>query len=502
MKKLIALFLTTALFLTSCASADDTKSTNEEDLNIVRTNITAEPDSLDPWKSAATDTAAIFNNVFDGLMLYNERGEITLGLASDYKISEDGLTYTFTLRENVVFHNGQPFTSADVLYTYNNLAGLDGNEAVTGKFSAIESIEAPDDYTFIINLKEPSGAFLSLTIQSILPQGYTQQALHPIGTGPYKFVSYTPGQKVVLEKNDNFYDEDRMPSIQTAEIYIMSDNSAISLALQSGQLDFAQISGDNVLALEGIGFNILSSPQNMVQLFAVNNEIAPFNNLKVRQALNYAINKEEVIFGAFNGYATEIYSNFSPVMDYYYNDSLTDVYSYNKEKAIELLKEAGYEDGFSLEITVPSNYVNHMNSAQIIVNQLADVGITATINPVEWGTWLDEVYEKANYEATIIGLTGKLDPDAILGRYESSYSANFMNFSNERYDEIISLARFETHEETRVNLYKEAQEILTNEAAAVYISDPNLIVAARSELKGYTFYPVGFIDFSKLYYEM
>ena len=170
-------------------SSQTSQSSGEE--TVVRMNIGSEPDSLDPWQSAASDTEAIMHNVFEGLCLYDENGEIIPGLAESWDISEDGLTYTFHLRQGVTFHNGDAFDSADVLYSYNNFAGLDGNEAVSSDYEIVESVEAPDEYTFVVHLSEPSASFLSVNIDSILPEGYDDQAANPVGTGPFKFVEYT-----------------------------------------------------------------------------------------------------------------------------------------------------------------------------------------------------------------------------------------------------------------------------------------------------------------------
>lgn len=479
-------------------SSQTSQSSGEE--TVVRMNIGSEPDSLDPWQSAASDTEAIMHNVFEGLCLYDENGEIIPGLAESWDISEDGLTYTFHLREDVTFHNGKPLTSADVLYTYNNLAGMGGEKAVSSKFENVESFEATDDYTFVIKLKEPSAGFLSLNIIAVLPEGYEDQATAPVGTGPFKFVEYVPSQRVVLEKNPDYYDEDRMAQVDRVEFYIMTDTAAVVSALQSGTLDIASISADDAAVLEG-QFDIYNSPQNMVQIFALNNEFEPFSKKEVRQAINYCIDKDQIIDSVFGGYGTKLYTNFSPVMEVYYNSDLEGSYDTDVAQAQSLMEQAGYADGFEFTVKVPANYQAHIDTAQIIAQQLQQINITMNIETIEWATWLEDVYTNANYEGTIVGLTGKLDPDAVLGRFKTTYPKNFFKFSNEEYDQLITSALTEQDEQTRIDDYKRCQEILTEQAAAAFISDPNLVVACRKDLKGYTFYPVTFHDMTKLYYE-
>ena len=463
-------------------------SAEETDKTVVRINMESEPDNLDPWLSAASDTEAVFHNVFEGLVLFDETGALIPGLAESWDISDDGLTYTFHLRDDVTFHNGKAFSAEDVVYTYESLSGLGGEEALSSKFKNLTSVEAVDDYTVTMTLAEADAAFLQYTRVAVLPKGYEDQSSAPVGTGPFVFEKYVPGQMVVLEKNEDYYDESRMPKIDEAQIYIMGDDSAVLTALQSGQLDAGIVYADSADYLTG-DFTVNSSPQNMVQLFALNNSATPFDDVRVRQAFEYAVNKDQIIDGVFAGYATELYSNFSPVMSYFYNDELEDV-----------MAEAGYEDGFDITITVPSNYQKHIDTAQVIAQQLKQINVNATIEPVEWGQWLEQVYTNADYQTTVVGLTGKLDPNDILGRYVSDYAKNFMKYNNPDYDKLIEEAKTASDEE-RVELFKECQKMLTDDAAAVWICDPNAIAVTRSDLKGYTFYPVSFIDLSKLYYE-
>ncbi len=470
--------------------------------NVLRVNVASEPDSFFPWESAAADTAAIYYNIFDGLLSFDEKGALHPALAESYEISDDKLTYTFHLRQGVKFHNGADFSSADCLYTYENLAGLNGNSVRSDMMMrSIESLSAPDEKTFTITLKYQNGGFLALNICPILPVGYTNHAEQPIGTGAYKFVEYQLHQKVVLEKNENYWNKENEPKIPRIEIYVMSDENAILSALQSKQLDIGQmLSAENARTLEK-KFQLFSAPQNMVQVLGLNNSVKPLDNPLVRQAITMAVNKDEIIDGAMGGFGTKLYSNFSPILGAYYNDRLSEVYKNDINQAKSLLASAGYGNGFDLEITVPGNYRIHVDTAQIIAKQLEQIGIRCKIKTVEWTTWLDQVYTKFDYQATVIAFAGKLEPSEVLRRYYSSYKRNFTRYNNPVFDETFDKAELETDNAKRVKYYKYCQELLTKSAPAVFIADPNNTVLLRKDVRGYETYPVLFYNFAKMYFE-
>ena len=494
-KKIVLRFiLPVSFFIFSC---NDNSSKD-----VLRMNVSSEPDSFFPWESAAADTAAICYNIFDGLVFFDENGSIYPALCSSYDISDDDCTYTFHLREGVKFHNGASFSSADCVYTYENLAGLNGNPVKNDMLArSIDSIEAPDAKTFIIKTKNPMGSFIALNTVAILPEGYTNHAEKPVGTGPYKFVEYQLHQKVVLEKNENYWNHENEPKIPRIEIYVMSDENAILSALQAKQLDIGQmLSVENAKTLED-KFRLFSAPQNMVQVLGLNNSVKPLDNLLVRQAITMAIDKDEIINGAMGGFGTKLYSNFAPILGEYYNNRLTEIYKNDEAQAKTLLNSAGYSNGFDLEITVPGNYRVHVDTAQIIAKQLEKIGIRTKIKTVEWTTWLDQVYTKFDYEATVIAFAGKLEPSEVLRRYYSTYKRNFTRFNNPAFDETFDRAELETDRAKRIKYYKYCQELLTKAAPAVFIADPNNTVLLRKDVRGYKTYPVLFYDFAKMYYE-
>ena len=495
MKKFLTLFIfSVSLFLISCGE--------KASKDVLRMNVSSEPDSFFPWESAAADTAAIYYNIFDGLLSFDERGAVHPALCSSYEILDDKVTYIFHLREGVKFHNGADFSSADCIYTYENLAGLNGNTVKSDMMArSIDSISAPDSKTFVIKTKNPLGGFLALNICPILPVGYTNQAEKPIGTGAYKFVEYQLHQKIVLEKNENYWNNEKLPKIPRIEIYVMSDENAILSALQTKQLDIGQmLSAENAKTLEK-KFQLFSAPQNMVQILGFNNSVKPLDNPLVRQAITLAINKDEIIDGALGGFGTKLYSNFSPILGEFYNDRLSEIYKNDVSLAKSTLAAAGYANGFDLEITVPGNYRVHVDTAQIIAKQLEQIGIRAKIKTVEWTTWLDQVYTKFDYQATVIAFGGKLEPSEVLRRYYSTYKRNFTRYNNLVFDETFDKAELETDQAKRVKYYKYCQELLTKSAPAVFIADPNNTVLLRKDVRGYETYPVLFYDFAKMWFE-
>src|SRR5699024_5274418 len=232
MKKFLAflmLSIAMSLVLSACGSdgvseektdsthevnSSNNKSTNEvteEDTTseeVIRIAMKSEIDSLDPYLASATDTDIMMNNVFDGLFDTDENGELVPNLATDYTISEDNLTYTFTLVENATFHNGEHVTAEDVVYSFSKLAGLDTGEPMSDKWAVVEDVVATGDYEVEVTLKEVDSGFLARTIIAIVPADYEDQATHPIGAGPFKFVERKVAQELILERNDNYYMED------------------------------------------------------------------------------------------------------------------------------------------------------------------------------------------------------------------------------------------------------------------------------------------------------
>ncbi|MFD0714214.1 ABC transporter substrate-binding protein [Paenibacillus sp. GCM10027626] len=482
------------------SDADNKPSTEPVSGGTVRLPIATEPDNLDPFLSSATDTASMMDNVFDGLLTNDETGKLLPGIAESYEISADGLAYTFKLRPNVKFHNGELLTAEDVKYSYELLAGIGQEKPLSSKFEMVAGIETPDAATAVIQLKQKDASFITRTTVAILPHDYKEQSKQPIGAGPFKFVSYSPGQSLVLERFADFYDPENAAKIDRVEFKFMNDASATLLALQAGTLDMlpsVTVQGEQQL---GDSFTYVEGLQNMVQLLALNNKVKPLDDARVRQAIYYAVDVDELIATIVEGKGTKLGSNMSPAMEQFYEPGLESTYDVNVEKAKSLLNEAGLANGFELEITVPSNYQTHVDTAQVIAEQLKKVGITVKIKQIEWSNWLEDVYTNRKYTATVIGFTGKLDPYDVLIRYETNYPRNFINFSDAAYDELMKQGTLEADIAKRAEIYKKAQHILTEQAASVFIMDFKQTAALKKGLEGFKIYANQLLNMADLYY--
>lgn len=508
-KKLISFFMilqiVTAVALCGCTG--DTTGDGPEQKSSgssvkyggkITVGITQDLDSLDPHKAVAAGTEEVLINIFDGLIKVASNGDFVPAVASSYEISEDGLKYAFTLRKGVKFHNGKEVTADDVIYSLKRVAGLDGTPdpevLVKSAFSVIKEINKTEDGVEVI-LSEPATELIGFFTCSIIPCDYDAQATAPIGCGPFKFVSYEPMRSIVLEKNKDYYVEG-VPYLDGVTFKISADTDAAFLELMAGGIDiFPYLTADQANQLKG-NYNIEDGTMNLVQALFLNNAREPFTDVRVRQAICYALDRQGIINVVAEGKGEVIGTNMFPTFGRYYDASLVNKYPTNIEKAKELLKEAGYEGGISFTITIPSNYDFHVKTGEVITQQLKAAGIDAKIKLIEWSSWLSDVYAGRDFESTIIGLDSELAPSDILRFYPSDSSKNFINYSNTEFDRIYTEAKKTSSEDEKEKLYKQLEAILTDDAASAYIQSPAQLVAVNKKLTGYTFYPVYVQDMS------
>lgn len=453
--------------------------------------------SLDPHVDTDAGTRDVVFNLYEGLVKPTSDGGFIPAVASDYIISDDAKTYTFTLRDGITFHDGTPVTIEDVKYSIDRYAEIQGESSAFS--SLVDSVEVQDDKTLVVNLKESYSEFLPMMTIAIIPQSNEDPAGNPIGTGPFKYVSYTPGQNLELEKYDGYWQEG-VPSLDSVEFKFIADVDTAFVELQAGTIDILKyLTSAQAETLGDEDYNIVQGSMNLVHAMYLNSAYEPLSKTEVRQALCYAVDRDAINNFIFGGKSHIIGSHMIPAMSKYYEPEAETVYSYDSEKAKELLADAGYADGFDLEITVPSSYSQHVDSAQIIADELSQVGINVTLNQVEWSTWLQDVYKGGNFQATVIGFDGTLAPSDWLKKYVTDDAKNFMHYSNTEYDDVFNTAYTTVDDDVKVENYKKAQMILAEDAAAVYIEDPANLVAVSKKFGGYTFYPTAAEDMSLLY---
>ena len=504
-KKFLALVLLMTLLgtvLSGCGdgSAAETQKSRADTNELVVGIAQDLDDSLDPHKTVKAGTREVMFNVFEGLMKPTPDGDLTPAIAEKYEVSEDRRTYTFHLREGVQFHNGEMVTAEDVVYSIQRCAAATETGIVQVEaFSVIDDLKAVDECTVSITISEPSNEFISYLTTAILPAGYDKQDTDPVGTGPFKFVSRTAQDSVVLEKFNEYWGTPAQ--LDKVTLKIMENADSLMMSLQSGAIDLcAHLTSTQVAQLKE-NFNVAEGTMNLVQAMYLNNAVAPFDDVRVRQAISYAVDKQEIIDLAFDGYGSPIGSSMYPAFGKYFDDSLTNYYTKDVEKAKALLAEAGYPDGFDMTITVPSNYKPHMDTAEVLVQQLAAIGVNATIEPIEWESWVSDVYVGRQFQSTVVGVdASNMTARALLERFTSDYGKNFINYNNAEYDALFqqTLTAYDDAEQTAI--YKQMLANLTENAANAYIQDLADLVAVRKGVEGVTFYPIYVLDLANLHY--
>jgi len=516
-KRLISLLLVTVLMMTAlsgCAGGTDKSSEDNSSVG-ADTTPTGEPtyggsvvvgiqqdiDSLDPHKATAAGTKEILFNIFEGLVKPDENGNLMNAVASDYTVSEDGLMYTFTLRDGVKFHDGNTVTAEDVKYSLERVSGLLNGEVLISTMAAITSVTISDDKTVQVTVDSPNPELIYSFTAAIIPAGSGEaEGAKPIGTGPFSFVSYVPQEGIVVAKHAEYWQEG-LPYLDEVTFKIIANVDTAMLDIKGGSVDIVPYLTDSQAAELGSDFNVVSAPSNVVQALFLNCTEGVLSNVKVRQAICYALDKDMVSQFVAGGNGTLISSAMLPTLQDYYVD-LNDTYgnSANVEMAKQLLAEAGYPDGIDLEITVPSNYDVHVEATEVVAEQLKQAGINVTINAVEWGVWLEETYNGRQYEGTICGITSDITPGYLLNRFVSDSSKNFINYNNAEYDAVYAQVEAAATLEERAVYYKELQEILCEDAGSAFIMVPPLTIALDKELGGYKFYPIYVQDMSTVYW--
>ena len=469
--------------------------------NSVTVGIAQDLSNLDPQLAATAGVREVLFNIFEGLVKASPDGSVIPAVASDYEISEDGKTYTFTLREGVTFHSGEAVTVEDVVYSLERCAGSenDGTPLVSA-FSNVSKISAPDGGHVVVELAEPSTEFLNALTAAVIPDGSGPSITQSmVGTGPFRFASYVPQDSLVMERYEGYWNRERAAKLDQVTFKIHPDVNALVIGLKSGALDMVVHLPNTLLAEVEDGFTVHQNTMNIVQALYLNNAVEPFDSELVRQAMYYAIDVDAIIDFVCSGAGVATGTSMYPNQKQYFMPELAENYRQDVEKAKSLLAQAGYPDGFSMTITAPSNYAQHMDTAQVLIEQLKAAGITAELVPVEWQTWVDDVYRGRNYQSTVCGIAADdMTAREMLVRYMSDNRKNFIAFNDPEYDDVMTRAMTSTDDGEQTQLYKRAQEILNEKAASLWIQDACELTVTDPSLEGFTFYRTYVIDMAAI----
>ncbi len=487
----------------------------------------AEPTTLDSPQLSDYNTARAAYGIYDSLTRFkDESTEVEPGLAESWDISADGLAYTLHLRKGVKFHDGTDFNAAAVEFNLKRQIDPKHPFHDTGEFpyaeftwGMVDKVEVVDDYTVKITLKEVFAPFINHLAMHpaamVSPEAIKKYgkdiSTHPVGTGPFKFVSWTPGVEVVLEKNPDYWRG--APHIDKV-IYrpIIEDQSRLT-EFESGGVNFiVNIPPDDLARLkEDARFSVVEQPGMHTWWVAFNQSKPPFNNTKVRQAMNYAVNKKAIVDNLLKGTGTLAINPLPPVV-WGYTDQIQ-TYDYNPEKAKQLLAEAGYPDGFTCNFWVPesgSGMQQPVAMGTAIQADLKAVGVDCKIEQFEWGSYLDKTIvppDKAEFdmfEMSWIGDNGDPDNHLYILLSGDQWPPNGYNmgfYKNDKVDAILREARTTLDRAKRTELYQQAQKLIAEDPPWIVVDHETQIVAMDKKIKGFKLHPTGPFRFENVWIE-
>ncbi len=386
------------------AFAGGSGESTEEDISTLRVAVPTFPNSLDASIASERNAQNVAWQMFDSLVWANDKNVIEPALATDWEVSEDGTEYTFHLREGVTFHNGEPFNAEAVVYSWER--GIQPEIEWSDRWARADSVEAIDEYTVRITTEEPDPLLLGIMAQhwNIVPPVYTEEVGNdefgaaPVGTGPFKFVEWVREDRIILDANEDYWREG-LPKVDRVVYRPIPEASTRMAAIQTGEVDIVnRLTAEQAGALEDVdGVTVVTYPVDRVFYIAFNNLTSgqgePTENKLVRQAMNYAVDRQAIIDSLFEGHA-QLATGFMTESNLGYDDSI-EPYPYDPEMARELLAEAGYPDGFEMGFAAPAGaYTNFEQVAEAIQGYLSDVGIETNLEIMESGRYWDLEAEK------------------------------------------------------------------------------------------------------------
>jgi len=468
--------------------------------------IESSPTNLDPRVGIDAYSERIDDLMFDDLLTRDEHFNVQPGLAEKWEMPNP-LTYIFHLHRGVQFHDGRALTSRDVKWTFDSLLLGKIRSTKSAVYRFVDRIDAPDDYTVIFRMKEPFAAMLwnlSDGAIGIVPYGVGEEmSRQPIGSGPFRFISAEQDKEVLIERNDNYWgDKARLAKVR---FIVVPDATTRALELRKGSADAAinAMTADTVLALErDPTLEVLHGPGSVLGYLAFNVRDPILKDVKVRQALAFALDRRPILQYLWRGFA-EPAASVLPVQSWAYDDQVPH-YDYNPARARQLLDESGHPaiDGVRFHLTMKSSTEESPRLiAAVMQQQLRDVGIVLDIRTFEFATFFADVTKGAFQLYSLRWIGGNEDPDIFEHAFHSSNfppkGANRSFYSNPRLDELIDQARRELRQDKRKQLYAEVQQILANDLPYINLWYLDNVLVHSKRVRNLTLNPSGNYDFLK-----
>ncbi len=450
--------------------------------------MSAQPDTLDPQATAATAAFQVDKSFYDTLVEVDPMGELVPALASSYEVSEDGLSYTFHL-VTTKFSDGTAFDSADVKATIERVADAAVASPKVDEFEAIATIDTPDARTVVLHLSKPNAAMLATLASgwgAMLPSEKIAEGHDfgntPVGTGPFVLKQWTRDSNLLMTRNADYYQG--APALDQVTIRFVQDSAVQFQGLLSGEFDIIDTvaSADQPAVESNPDLRLVREPSGLVLVAALNNRKPYLSDPNVRRAINLAIDKEVVLDAAYGG-GTPV-GTFMEVGSPWLPASIQP-FPYDPEQAKSLLAAANIPADWTLDIVLPQPYEQHIQAGQIVQDMLSEVGIRSEIRIVEWGVWLSDVYRGAHdFDITVVGHTGKLDPTGRLGGYGDP-DTNYVGFSDPAVVKELSDAAATTDPVARKALYAEALTSMHDEAPFLYFGTPYRVRGESAKVQGF-----------------
>ena len=440
-----------------------------------------EPPHLDPTSAAAgAIDQVLYSNVFEGLTRFTETGAVVPGLAEAWDISADGLTYTFSLRDGVTFHDGTTMDADDVKFSLDRILSEDSQNAQKALYAGIAEVAVVDPLTVQVTLSDPNGSLLFNLAWGdaviVAPESIETIKQTPIGTGAFSFSDWVQGDRIDLVRNPDYWGEPT--ALETATFKFISDPTAAFGAMMAQDVDvfYSYPAPENLIQFEADPrFQVIYGNTEGETILSTNNRMPPLDNVRVREAIAHAIDRQAIIDGAMFGLGTPIGTHFAPHNPDYVD--LTGLSPHDPERAKALLAEAGYPDGFTTTLKLPPpSYARR--GGEIIAAQLRAVGIQTEITNLEWAQWLEEVFRGKNYGLTIVSHTEPFD----IGIY--ARPDYYFQYDNPGFQDLIATLNVTADPAERTALVGQAQEIIAKDYVNGYLFQLGLATVADARVQG------------------